>query len=384
MLVFDEITIIISACVVVLAILGSLVNPFLRGINVSDGEEESEKGQDKPVVPLTVIITAHDNARELGKNLPSILGQDYPNFQVIVVAEKGEEDTEELLKRFSRDPHLYVTYIPNSSRYMSRKKLAITLGVKAAKTEWIVLTEPSLQPQSDQWLRTMSRNCDDQHNLVMGFTQYDNETSDFRHFEHLRTAYYLLRRAQRGTAVCTNMPNIAFRKSEFLEQRGFLGNLQLVRGEYDFLINKYAREDESAVETDRRAWLIEQEPTNRSWTNRHIYFMASRKCLERYTSMRILKGIDHLMPHLSLLASIAACAFGGIKMNWIVLGAGVFSLLLLYILRMIISNNAIRKFDEDIHVMVQPFYEYSMLWHSITGILRYWRADKQDFTSHKL
>ncbi len=66
----------------------------------------------------------------------------------------------DFLKRTAAEnPHLYYTYIPESSRYMSRKKLQITLGVKAAKYEWIILTEPNLHAQATtSGLHTMARN----------------------------------------------------------------------------------------------------------------------------------------------------------------------------------------------------------------------------------
>lgn len=90
--------------------------------------------------------------------LPAFLSQDYPgNFKVIVVAWKSDSDDEDVLKRYSSDPHLYTTYIPDSSRYMSRKKLAITIGVKAAQTEWVIMTDITSRPDSGQWLEGNGR-----------------------------------------------------------------------------------------------------------------------------------------------------------------------------------------------------------------------------------
>ena len=107
---------------------------------------------------VSIVITAHDNAAELRRNLPLVLAQQYPgNFQVIVVAEKGDSETENVLKLLSADKHLYYTLIPESSRYMSRKKLSITIGVKAAKSEWIMLVEPSCRPEAEHWLATAIR-----------------------------------------------------------------------------------------------------------------------------------------------------------------------------------------------------------------------------------
>lgn len=388
MLQIDTITIIICTAVILLSIIGSLVNPFFRKVkrdNASIGEDNDENSTEEELkpVPVTVLITAHDNAAELNRNLPQILHQDYPNFQVIVVAEKGDNETEDLLKRFNSDPHLYTTFIPESSRYMSRKKLAITLGIKAASSEWILLTEPQLTPVSDKWIAAMASHFKEGCNLVLGYTQFDNNTSDYRHFEHLRRAWYYLRRAQKSIAVCTNMANIAFRKSEFLSKNGFQGDLQLIRGEYDFIVNKYARKNSTAVELSNKSWLTEQCPSDKTWNNRHMYFLASLPSLHRVRSLKALNFIDHLFPHISLLASLAAIICGVLFQNWLILGAGVLALLLLFFLRMIIAKNAMHSFEENIPAIRLPFYEYSLIWRALAGKLRYMRSDKLDFTSHK-
>ena len=93
---------------------------------------------------------------------------------------------------------------------------------------------------------------------------------------------------------------------------------------------------------------------------------------------------DHLLPHLSLIASIATLAYGIIMHDWILTGSAGFAFLLLFILRMIIANKAIKHFDDEISIIKLPFYEYGIVWRNLANKLRYWRADKNDFTSHKL
>ena len=146
-------TIIAGAVVVLLAVLGSLINPFLRSLRF----QKTGTAENQP--PVSILITAHDNLAELERNLPMFLRQQYAaDYQVIVVCQSTDGETQDFLKRTAAEnPHLYYTYIPESSRYMSRKKLQITLGVKAAKHEWIILTEPNCRPSNDKWLQTMAR-----------------------------------------------------------------------------------------------------------------------------------------------------------------------------------------------------------------------------------
>lgn len=395
-------TIIASAVVVLLAILGSLVNPFLRSLRFPETDEIAEensqseiaeessqtesKREDTPCEPVTILITAHDNLSELERNLPMFLNQQYAaDYQVIVVSQSTDVDTIDFLKRTAaQNPHLYYTYIPESSRYMSRKKLQITLGVKAAKYEWIILTEPTCRPESNQWLAAMAQQFSTSTHLVLGYVAFDDETKRIRRFESIHRAFYLLRRAQHSCAYRTHMPNVAFRKSDFMEGQGYQGNLEYIRGEYDFLVNKYAECGDTAVELGRQAWLIHDEPSNKSWHNIHLYLQASLKSLNRVKSMRTLLFFDHLLPHLSILASIAALAWSIYAQDWILTGCAGFSLILLFVIRMLIAHKAIKHFDEDLAMIKLPFYEYGIIWRNLANKIRYWRADKNDFTSHKL
>lgn len=373
-------TIIAGAVVVLLAVLGSLINPFLRSLHF----QKTETAENQP--PVSILITAHDNLAELERNLPMFLRQQYAaDYQVIVVCQSTDGETQDFLKRTAAEnPHLYYTYIPESSRYMSRKKLQITLGVKAAKHEWIILTEPNCRPSNDKWLQTMVRQCQDPNHLVLGYVALDEDTKSVRRFDSIRKAYYVLRRAQQTYGYRSHMPNVAFRKSDFMKEQGYQGNLEYVRGEYDFLVNKYALYGDTATELDCDAWLIREAPSNKSWHNAHLYLQASRKSLERAGSMRTLMFFDHLMPHLSLIATLAVAAYSILMRNWILTGCAGFSFLLLFIVRMLIANRAIKHFDDGIAMFKLPFFEYGIIWRNLATKLRYWRADKNDFTSHKL
>ena len=109
---------------------------------------------------MSVIITTSDQEEMLAKHLPRILEQDYPDFEVIVVDDNSKDDTQELLERLARQyPNLYVTHTSDSIRYISHKKLALTLGIKAAKKEWLVFTEANCYPTSRAWLSRLACHC---------------------------------------------------------------------------------------------------------------------------------------------------------------------------------------------------------------------------------
>ncbi len=387
----------ISLCLgigtIVLAILGCLVNPLFRGLRFpksADDDEASANSEPTPegravgMEPVSVLLTVHDNSDTLERNVQAFLEQDYPDFQVIVVGESGDTATEDIMKRLSaRYPHLYYTMIPSSSRYMSRKKLQITLGVKASRHEWIVLTEPNCYPEGKDWLRKMAGNFTEENKLVLGVVLPDAETAGYHRFRHIRTLYYLLRRAQRDVALRSHMPNIAFRKSMFVGGKGFQGNLQLIRGELDFLVNKYADDASTAVELSPLAWLTEEVLTRKTRINRRLYLIASRKYLLRMSSMRVLCFFDHFFPWLSLLVSVGVLVYALLFANWLPSALAVVALLVLFLGRMYIAGRAVRHFDDHLSFFLLPFYELRLIWSDLAYRLRYLRSDKNDFTSHK-
>ena len=93
---------------------------------------------------------------------------------------------------------------------------------------------------------------------------------------------------------------------------------------------------------------------------------------------------DHLLPHLSLIASTAALAYSVLMQDRILAGCAGFAFLLLFILRMIIADNAMKHFDDELTTFYLPFYEYGIIWRNFANKIRYWLADKNGFTSHKL
>ena len=108
--------------------------------------------------PLSVILCARNEADNLRKILPAILEQDYPQFEVIVINDAPTDETEDVLGFMEEKyPHLYHSFTPDSARYISHKKLALTLGIKASKHDWLVFTETNCMPASIIWQKVIGR-----------------------------------------------------------------------------------------------------------------------------------------------------------------------------------------------------------------------------------
>ena len=380
----DNIAVILGIAVFLLAWISPLFSPLFRW----RGKKEDGKIDDN-LQPVSIIIASHDDAMQLEKHLPAILLQDYPvQYEVIVVIEKGDHDVEEVLKRFQYshgyqegNARLYVTYIPETSRYMSRRKLAITLGVKAAKNEWLLLIDSDCEPASSRWLASMARNCVDGKSLVLGYASYKkDDSSSFKGYDRFYHFCYLLRECY-GQAYRTNCPNLMFRKSLFMEQDGYLGNLNLVRGEYDFLVNKYAKRGNSATETAPEAWVIQEAPTNRSWGNMRVYYMETRKSLLRSCMHRLVFGVDQAVMHIFTLMVIVSLVYSLLMSNWLLSGVAMISIFVESLVRYSVDRHAIKRFGESLSWSV--LYDRLVMWSNLFFLFRHKCADHREFTTHK-
>lgn len=385
----DNFTIISSAILLFVAIVTSFICPYLR---FKKGKWERQgKVLDEALPPLSVILTPHDQPEALERNLPSLMAQKYdPGFQIIVVIEEGESETEEVMKRLqhsldetSSNCSIYVTSIPKSSRYVSRKKLAMTLGVKATKTEWLLLTEPTVSPASDTWLQTMAENCTDDCSLVVGYGAFDDEVSAFKRFERLNSSYYLMWEAANGNAYAAMAPNIMIRKSEFMDQDGFRGNLNLIHGEYDFLVNKYSEQGRVALETRDDAWTIEDAPSNSAWKAHRIIYAETRKWLARSLSHRFWFNVDQFALHIPFLMTVAGMVWGGVASNIILLAASALAFIVGYVLRTVCARMAMSAFDEHIPLLLIYPFQLLLIWRNLIYLLRHKFSNKLDFTTHK-
>lgn len=376
MLLVDDFTIIVGAVLIIFLLLALFADVFFR--KLPQQEESSVE-----LKPISVVIIADNNSVELENNLPLFLSQDYPaGYEVIVVVSKDEDGTDDVLKAYSAHVNLHVTFVPNSSRYMSNRKLAITLGVKAAKNEWILLTDADCYPATNEWISTMASHIHTDTNLIMGYNQYTLDKKAFYRFEFFRRVYVSLLEAA-DTAYSCVARNIMFKKNSFMAGYGFRGSLKYLRGEYDFLVNKYASQGTTSIVTDESATLIEKSPSHKMLINRLMYYLSVRKILQRSRKHVLCASLDMLTLYLSLCANLVVFVYSLLQVNLLLLGISILCLILLIFLRTFNALKAIKKLDMELPAWKLFLFEIRLLWHNMYGLLKYWKADKIDFISHK-
>lgn len=381
MLIFDDFTIVICAVLVLLAVASVLMDTFLKNVP----EDISAAGTDD-AKPVSVIIIADNNSHELDKHLPMYLSQDYPaGYEVIVVVSKDEDNTDDVLKAYkAKCANLRTTFVPDSSRYMSRRKLAITLGVKAAKYGLILLTDADCCPDTDKWIKSMAKaQSDTNASIVEGYSNYAFGTKPFRLFCRFHRQYALMCEVLAGRPYATASHNLMFKKQMFMDGKGFQGNLKYLRGEYEFIVNKYGEDNTVAIAISPDSRMTEDEPTHRDYTNECVFYAETRKHLSHSSRHRLAFNADMSSLHLCLWASLAAGLFAGITLRWIELAVAVLALIVPFITRTLTARRVIRFLNVNISPARVVIYELRLIWHNMAVAIKYRRADKTDFISHK-
>lgn len=376
-----------TAVLLVLALVTPLFSPFFRKVK-EEGTENCEAENGKQLPPVSIVLTDHDSSFHLKMVLPKLLEQEYPgDFQVIVVIDSSDSKSEDVLKLHSSDPRLYYTMLPESSRYISRKKLGLTLGIRAAKYDWVLVTDVHSIPSSEHWLENMARHCADNVNMVLGMSLYGEDCPSYYRYEQLRTMLYYLRFAQNGTPFSSNQSVVMLRKGDFFKASGFRGNLEFTRAEFEFLVNKFGEEGKCALAIEPETWMNAIKPSAKRWRMRQLFAMDAMHGMERTMVFRMLRRLDlwsmHAYNFLTLLAIIYSL-FMLPELNGIVLlAATVLFWILSNVERGLIYRPVLRYFN-----CISPFkavmQDLTLTCRNVTMRLRYAFADRNDFITHKL
>jgi biofilm PGA synthesis N-glycosyltransferase PgaC len=183
-------------------------------------------------IPISVIISARNEAKNLAANLPYILQQNYPDYEVVVVNDCSYDSSDVVLEDIQREfPHLKIVTITEHDRYKTGKKFALTLGIKAAKNEHLLFTDADCKPATLHWITRMAANFGGQTQLVLGYSPYfrgRNFLNAFVRFETVKTAINYLSAALRGDAYMGIGRNLAYTKTLFFGSKGFASHMHIL------------------------------------------------------------------------------------------------------------------------------------------------------------
>jgi glycosyltransferase involved in cell wall biosynthesis len=310
--------------------------------------------------PLSVIIRACNESDNLKRNLEYILQQDYPTFEVIVINDGSTDESEEYLKQMEmKYNNLYHSFTPEQIKNISSKKLALTVGIKASKYEWLVFTEANCRPVSNQWLKLIARNFTQTTEIVLG---YNNLTYQKCRYNRLASFDNLFHSMRYLGITLNDKPymgigrNMAYKKHLFFDNKGFSNFLELYRGEDDLFINKVSNNINTRVETskDSVVRINSEEYTAMSWKEDSIDYLITSEYYKG--GQRNLFGFETLTRFLFYFLAISAIVLGSIDFHWLVAGISFIAICIRFIVQCLVINHAARDFGDKRRFSISIFY----------------------------
>ena len=210
--------------------------------------------------PVSVIVCARDEYYNLKENLPLLLAQDYSTFEVVVVNHGSEDETQYLLRDLADEyKNLKIVNVPQDLNFFTGKKFPLSIGIKSASYDILLFTDAACIPSSNQWIRRMAANFTEGTEIVLGYGGYNKSKSLLNlliRFDTTRIAMNYLSLARAGMPYMGVGRNMAYRKSLFYRQNGFISHYRIQSGDDDLFINKAATAENTRIEIQAEAHTI--------------------------------------------------------------------------------------------------------------------------------
>ena len=210
-----------------------------------------EKKPAPKLPPLSVIICARNEAENLARFLPAVMEQDYPSYEVVVVNDCSEDNTYDILgEMMNRYPHLRVSIIQRDPGFTHTKKLAMLIGIKAAKNELLVFTDADCRPASPNWLREVAAAARPETDIVIGYGGYIAEEgllNSYIRYETMFIGMQYFGMTMAGKPYMGVGRNLAYRRSFFFDRGGFGPHNHIMSGDDDLFVNRNATIDNCSL-----------------------------------------------------------------------------------------------------------------------------------------
>jgi len=242
--------------------------------------------------PVSVIICARDEAENLARYLPGALVQRYPaTHEVIVVNDNSLDESKYLLEELQKTfKQLQIVELKQEARFIPGKKYPLSIGIKSAKYEMVLLTDADCVPASEFWIQKMQETFTDGIEIALGYGPLHKKKGFFNkmvRWETFHTALQYLSYAESGMTYMGVGRNLGYKKEVFFRHKGFSAHNNIPGGDDDLFINKASTKKNTAIVVDKDAFTLSEPPT--SWEQ---WFRQKNR---HYTTSKYYKGVHKFL-----------------------------------------------------------------------------------------
>lgn len=320
--------------------------------------KQKEESAVKDFQPVSVVIAAHNEYYHLKKNLPSILEQDYPDFEVVVVNHASNDETASFLKELNqKHEKLKVITIEQDLNFFHGKKFPLSIGIKSAANDLLLLTDADCKPNSPFWIKKMASHYDKNTEVILGYGPYEAEKGFLNklvRYDTFLVAMQYLSFAMRGLPYMGVGRNLSYRKELFYKQKGFVSHYRIASGDDDLFIGAVARKDNTKIEIAPESFVYsEPKHSFKAWlTQKRRHLTTGKKYKKKFKFLLGSYGMSLLVFYLALLFLLITWQ---LPYSLIALSA----LFLRIITQLIIHKNILKRLNE------KQLLLFSLLWEPV-------------------
>jgi cellulose synthase/poly-beta-1,6-N-acetylglucosamine synthase-like glycosyltransferase len=322
-----------------------------------------------PEEGVTILVAAHNEFQNLKVLIPKLFEQDYPKYDVMIVNDRSTDRTKRLLEEMMAIyPKLRSVTVKYTPSHVTSKKFAMTLGIKVAKNDVILLTDADCIPNSGQWLRKMTAPIREEgKTFSLGFSGYKEKPgilNKWIQFETILTALFYLSFGLWKAPFMGVGRNLCYRKSFFMDVKAFKGIWHLEGGDDDLFVNTYATGKNTAIVIDPAATTLSiPKDTWRDYLIQKKRHLHAGKYYRGEDKRKI--GLFSLSHGLFWIGGLGLMIFFGIGQQWeqflIVLGI----ILARSFLMLFVFTSAAKKVHGSVppmNVLINDFLYLGYFW----------------------
>ena len=290
--------------------------------------KKKSAAEDEKMPPVSVVLTAQNDAEWLKNNLIYLLEQDYPDFEVVVVDYMSKDDTRFVLKLLSENyKHLKVVPVGENANGYHGKKYPMSMGIASAKNEVLLLADPECVPEDLTnfcWIRNMVKGYVHKNiEMVLGYCGIKHKSGLFnvlQQYDNLDYSIEYIGAALMHSPFTGNGRNLSYLRSFFLKSHGFIYHYNVADGSDDmFVYNNRKRHNTSVVLNDGSFTMVDPQPNVRLWHNYRKHRIVTHKYYSLMTKLyRLLRPVAVVLFY---LLGVLLLLRG--TMPWIVLAAAL-------------------------------------------------------------
>ena len=223
--------------------------------------------------PVSVVICARNEARTLEELLPVLMRQDHKEYEVVVVNDRSDDDTWEILQWMKPQyPRLRPVNIQADEKFNYGKKIALGVGLRAAKYPDVLLTDADCVPPGADWISTMAAGFRNGRQIVIGHSPYAYQPglgNILERYDGVSKAMQYMGFAMAGMPYMGVGRNLGYTSELFFNLKGPRRHSNLMSGDDDLFINEVARGRNTAVVADPRSFMATRpSPDLLAWVRR--------------------------------------------------------------------------------------------------------------------